>query len=132
MTWRRVFFDNYKAKLALFLMAAFMWFFVVSSRDYVETVKIPVRVINLPQNRVLLQPLPTQAQVRFRGKGTSLLLLGLFGDPHLDVDLSHPNYVYYFRPGLDQVDWSPAIEVQPLDILLPDTIFVQMEERHKP
>lgn len=128
MNWRKIFFENYKAKIALFLMAVFLWFFVVSSREYVQVLNVPVRGVNLPANRVLLVDLPRMAQVRFQGKGTSLLLLSLFGEPHLDVDLSTPGYSYLLHPGLDEVDWSPAIEVQALDIVSPDTLYVQMDD----
>jgi hypothetical protein len=128
MNWRKTFFDNYKAKLALFLMAAFLWFFVVSSREYLQAVRIPVSTISMPSNRVLLSDLPPWAEVRFRGKGTSLLLLGLFGNPHLNVDLSSSSYNYILSPSVDQVEWNPAIEVQVVDVLWPDTIQIQIDD----
>jgi hypothetical protein len=129
MNWRRLLFENYQAKIALFLMALFLWFFVVSSREYVQVMRVPVRALNLPGDRALMDKLPAYAEVRFRGKGTSLLLLELFGEPHLNVDLSSPSYFYWILPGLDQVDWSPAIEAQALEIVSPDTIWVSTEER---
>jgi hypothetical protein len=128
MNWRKTIFDNYKAKLALFFMAVFLWFFVVSSREYLHSMRIPVTAISKPSNRVLLSALPALAEVRFRGKGTSLLLLGLFGNPHLNVDLSSPSYNFTLNPGVDQVDWNPAIEVQVVDVLWPDTIQIQMDD----
>jgi hypothetical protein len=131
MNWRKTIFDNYKAKLALLLMAAFLWFFVVSSREYLQAVRVPVAAVSLPVSRVLLSDLPPWAEVRFRGKGTSLLLLGLFGNPHLNIDLSSPSYAYTLNSSVDQVDWNPAIEVQVVDVLWPDTIQIQMDDLAK-
>ena len=129
MTWRTLIFENYKAKIALFLMAVFMWFFVVSHREYIQVMKVPVRAVNLSSGRMLRRGLPPFAEVRFRGRGTSLLLLSLFGDPSLKLDLSLPGDFHVIHPSLELVDWSSAIEVQALDVVSPDSILVELENR---
>lgn len=128
MNWRRFFFENYTAKLALLLMAIFLWFFVVTSREYDQVINVPIRLTNLKEGKVFLEDPPSHAEVRFRGKGTSLLLLGLFGDVHLGLNLSTINYFYDFQTRLDQVKWAPGIAVQIMEILGPDTVHIRLDD----
>lgn len=128
MNWRRFFFENYTAKLALLLMAIFLWFFVVTSREYDQMMSVPLRLTNLKEEKVLLEDPPATAEVRFRGKGTSLLLLGLFGDVHLNLSLSTISYYYDYPTRLDQVKWAPGISVQLVEIINPDTVHIRLDD----
>jgi len=128
MNWRRFFFENYKPKLALLFMAIFLWFFVVTSREYDQILSVPIRMINLKENKVFLIDPPAHAQVRFRGKGTSLLVLSLFGDVNLTLDLSTIKQYYDYPIRLDQVNWASGVNVQIVEILEPDTVEIRLDE----
>ncbi len=128
MNWRSIFFKNYKVKIALFLMAVFLWFFVVTSRNYNQILKVPVKLVNLKEGKVFLKPPERIAQVRFYGKGTSLLLLSLFGDAHFTLDLSTINYYYDFPLRLDQLRWASGINVEAVEIISPDTVHVRIDD----
>jgi hypothetical protein len=128
MDWRSIFFKNYKVKIALFLMAVFLWFFVVTSRNYNQILKVPVKLVNLKENKVFLNQPAKYAEVRFHGKGTSLLLLSLFGDAHFTLDLSTINYYYDFPLTLDQLRWASGINVEAVEIVTPDTVHVRIDD----
>lgn len=128
MNWHDVFLKNYPAKLALLFMAVFLWFFVVTSREYDQVLSIPIRTTELRENKVFLEDPPRTAQVRFRGKGTSLLILGLFGDPHMSLDLSTIQWHYDFPIYEDQVRWASGINVKIIEILNPDTVKIRLDD----
>ncbi|RJP79755.1 MAG: hypothetical protein C4524_04660 [Candidatus Zixiibacteriota bacterium] len=128
MNWRRIIFDNYKAKAAILLMALFLWFFVVSSRIYVQTLDVPLQIHNLKPDKVLVEDLPEEVAVRFRGRGTALLLLGLVGRPRLELDLSGINRYYEFPLRPEQVNWAMSIDVQPVEVVYPDTVSVILDD----
>jgi len=129
MFWRSIIFQNYRAKIALLLMAVFLWFFVVSSKEYVQVLRVPVCTLNLQPDKVFLKAPPTYAQVRFRGRGTSLILLALFGDAHINLDLAAAKSSQNFHLTLDQVHWASSIDVQAMEIVPPDTIRIQLGDR---
>jgi YbbR domain-containing protein len=129
MEWKQIFIENYKVKLALFVMAVFLWFFVVSSREYVQVMKVPLRVVNLPDEKLFLEEPPSTVQVRFRGKGTSLILLYIFGDVHLSLDLLNVKYSFDYPLRIDQVEWATGLDVQILDIVYPDTVKIRLDDK---
>ncbi len=129
MEWKQIFIENYKVKLALFVMAVFLWFFVVSSREYVQVMKVPLRVVNFSSDKLFLEDPPPSVQVRFRGKGTSLLLLYIFGDVHLSLDLLNIKSSFDYPLRIDQVEWATGLDVQILDIVYPDTVKVRLDEK---
>ncbi len=129
MSWRKLIFDNYKAKIALLIMAGFLWFFVVSSSEYEQTLSVPVRLVNLREGKVFLQNPPRTVRVHFQGKGTSLLLLSLFGNLRLELDLANVNYAYAYPLKADQVKWASAINIRVLEILAPDTVMVRLDDK---
>jgi hypothetical protein len=128
MNWRNFFLKNYTAKLALLLMAVFLWFFVVTSREYDQILSVPIKLINLRESKVFLEIPPSSAEVRFHGKGTSLLLLSLFGDSHIDLSLETINHFYDFPLRLEYVEWSTGVNVQAVEILHPDTVHIRLDE----
>lgn len=128
MNWRRFFFENYRAKIALFLMAIFLWFFVISGREYDQVLSVPLRIVNLKENKVFLQKPPSHAEVLFHGSGSSLLLLSLFGDVHLTMDIGTINQYYDFPLRLDHVKWASGVNVKPTEILYPDTVHIRLDD----
>lgn len=128
MNWRNFFLKNFTAKLALLSMAVFLWFFVVTSREYDQILSVPINLINLKEDKVFLEIPPGTAEVRFHGKGTSLLLLSLFGDAHITLNLETISSYYNFPLRLEYVEWATDISVQPMEILRPDTVRIQLDD----
>ena len=73
--------------------------------------------------------MPSSGQVRFRGKGTSLILLYIFGDVHLSLDFLNVKSSYDYPIRMDQVEWATGLDVQILDIVYPDTVRVRLDEK---
>ncbi|MBU0520299.1 hypothetical protein KKA00_02685 [bacterium] len=128
MNWRSVFFKNYQAKIALFMMAVFLWFFVVTSQNYNQVLDVPIVMTGLKEGKVFLKPPVDHARVRFYGKGTSLLLLSVVGDARFVLDLSSINYFFDFPLHLDLLHWASGINVEVMDIVFPDTVFIRIDD----
>lgn len=128
MNWRNFFLKNFTAKLALLLMATFLWFFVVTSREYDQILSVPINLINIKENKVFLEIPPGTAEVRFHGKGTSLLLLTLFGDTHINLNLETISRYYDYPLRLEYVEWATGISVQAMEILSPDTVRIRLDD----
>lgn len=79
---------HYKVKLVSFLMALFLWFYVVTDNTYQYEMTVPVRVANLAEDRAILSDLPREAVIRVEGTGKALIGLMLSGDAWLTVDLA--------------------------------------------
>ncbi len=129
MRWREIPFSHPRAKIAIFCMAIFLWFFVASSKQYVHVLHVPIHTVNLPEDKVFLQAPPPYAEVRFRGRGTSLILLGLFGDPHIDLNLSGLTSPFVMHLAVAQVRWASSIDVQALEIVQPDTVNIHLGDK---
>jgi hypothetical protein len=134
MRWREIIFSHSRAKIAIFCMAVFLWFFVVSSKQYVDVLHVPIHTVNLPEDKVFLQAPPPYAEVRFRGRGTSLILLDLFGDAHIDLNLAGLVSPYVLQLTVAQVHWASGIEAQPVEIVQPDSIEILLGDKnhHQP
>ncbi len=128
MNWRRILFKNYGVKIALLLMAVFLWFFVISSREYTQVIEVPIRIIGLKTDKVLISDPPETADVRFQGKGTSLLLLSLYGDVRMEINISTINQFYDYPVQLELINWAPGINVDIMEILRPDTVCIRLDE----
>jgi len=128
MNWRSIIFKNYGVKTALLLMAVFLWFFVVSSRDYTQVIRVPIVLTEAKEGKVLVSDVPDEAEVRFHGKGTSLLLLSLYGDARLELSISSISQYYDYPVRLEMIKWAPGINVEIMEVLYPDTIFIRLDE----
>ena len=129
MRWREIIFSHTRAKIAIFCMAVFLWLFVATSKEYMHALRVPIHTENLPGDKVFLQAPPPYAEVRFRGRGTSLILLGLIGDPHIDLNLAGLTFPYVLHLTVTQVHWASSIDAQALEIVEPDSISIQLGDK---
>jgi len=78
LTWtRHLVTANAGPKLAALALALFLWVYVTSSRNYEAVMKLPITVSELPDSLVVVNDIPTTAQVRVFGRGDRLLWLAL-------------------------------------------------------
>lgn len=122
------FFRDYQVKLVVFVIAVFIWFYVITENEYDYTIEVPVAVANLPENKVVLNKLPDHVKVKVRGTGKSLIALSLGGGAKVQLDLSDvrkerlfklkPEYVFLTRRFAD---------IQIEEIIMPDTIRVRLD-----
>jgi len=129
MNWRSLIFKNYQAKIALFIMAVFLWFFVVTSKNYNQVLDVPVEIVGLQKGKVFLEPPADHVKVRFHGKGTSLLLLSIVGDAHFTLDISTINFFYDFPLRTELLRWASGINVEVTEIIAPDTVYIRIDDK---
>ena len=121
--------ENFRVKLALFLLAALLWFLVVTERTYEYALDIPIKLEGIRESKVVMNQVPDMARVKFHGKGRELLQLQVLSNPYLSVDLSTINYFYTFSSQLDMVVIPGGLAAVPLEILAPDSIPVMLGDR---
>jgi len=79
---------------SFFLFLSFIFWFLNSlAKDIEADVRYPVRYINLPKDRVLVEDLPSRLSLYLKGPGYSILKLKLSGNrTPVVIDISNVNY----------------------------------------
>lgn len=120
--------QNFRIKMGLFLLATLLWFLVVSKRSYEYAIVIPIEVIGLQPDMTLVNSLPSEALVKFRAAGQSLLSIRFITHPSLRLDVSSVNDSL-------SIPCEPAMVILPggvnaivLEIIQPDTIDVKVDK----
>ncbi|MBN1780415.1 hypothetical protein JW948_04760 [bacterium] len=85
-TIRKIFVENHKVKLFSLFCAVILWFYVDLENEFEATFQIRINIVNVPEDKILIEPLPETVPVRYRGVGKALLFLKR--KQHIDVDLS--------------------------------------------
>jgi hypothetical protein len=125
--------------LICLLIATLLWLVKALEKQYDTTVSIPVQYINLPENRVLVNPPPTRLNVKLRAQGFTLLRhkLGLSISPiDFDVKTLNTNTIDKKNPSdfyvlsnkfISRISNQVNSEITILDIS-PDTLFFHFEK----
>jgi hypothetical protein len=79
---------NYPLKIAAIIIAAFIWFYVVTDNEYKVSIKIPITFTNIEKGLFVSDNPESAATVSIRGTGKSIIRLKLFGNPHIEHNLS--------------------------------------------
>ena len=122
-------FSYYRTRINLFLLAVFLWLFVVTGREYEIYLDIPLVVENLRPGKILSKGIPETVRVNFRGLGRSLILLQLFHDSYLGLDISSIREYYDYPVIPEYVKTTSSLKVQAVSIVYPDTVLIRLEER---
>jgi len=121
--------SNYKVKLLSLCSALFLWFYVVTDNIYEYPIQVPIRVSALPEDKVLLKPLPEEARVLFSGTGKAFLSQS-FRMKRLDLDLSNAANVETIELASSMIRGIPRGEIfRPIRVLDPDSISVHLDTR---
>lgn len=81
-------FENYRVKIIVVTIATVFWFAVVTENVYEYDLEVPIVVTNLPIGKTLVGERPSQARVRFEGRGKALFALLFQRDAKVVVDLA--------------------------------------------
>ena len=68
---------NFRVKLGLFILAVILWFMVVSQRTYEYNIAIPIKVDGLRPDKVVVNELPHEVEIKVEALGRELLRLSL-------------------------------------------------------
>ncbi|MDZ7373936.1 MAG: hypothetical protein ONB23_08175 [candidate division KSB1 bacterium] len=120
--------QSIRVKLVAFLLALFLWFYVVTENTYRYEMEIPIRVTNLAPDRMLVTPLPEKALVRLEGPGKALIGILVARDVWLVADLAGVTRSRVWRPRTSEVSLGRAAgQVQVLEIVSPETLRVELD-----
>ena len=109
-------------------IASLLWVVHALNRNYTYTIKIPVRFINLPNNKLIVGDLPETLDVDIKASGLKLLFISLKKlTTHVDVDFTSLKtnakaQAYSIKNGNFNVKSSINFEVEVMKIR-PDTLF---------
>lgn len=119
---------NYQVKLTVFIIAIFIWFYVITEDQYDYVIKVPVSVTNLSDNKVILNNLPKTVKVKVNGTGKSLIALSMGSGANVQLDLSDVEKSKVFKLTPQQVFLTRRFEdVQIQEIVMPETIRVTLD-----
>lgn len=136
----KAFFNQQKLVLTLgpIGLALLLWVFVVSENVYSVVTKMPIEGRNLPARKALKEEVPAYAQVKLKGAGRDLfktLLLKRFVSEFklvLDLERISEEYVFvlndYFERYPQKVVISPTLEVEFVEVVYPDSVFISLDE----
>lgn len=125
--------DHFQIKVAMFILAAMLWFLVVTEKSHEYTLHLPIEISNLKSDWVLSAPIPETADVKFMAGGKAMLRLLFVQGPLIRINLASIDYktsAYSFKHALktEMVVIPGAIEAVPLEIETPDSVLIQIEE----
>ena len=80
--------NNLKYKIIVVVLAILVWFFVKTEDNYRYSFNIPLRLINLGQERIVLNEIPDYVETTFWGKGRTLFSLLLRRDVIYNLDVA--------------------------------------------
>ena len=97
------FFRNYKVKISVFLIAVFLWAFIMIGAEYDASFNIPLTIVGKKPGKTLVEPIPSTVKVQCKDSGKQLLMFQFFSDAHLQLDVSTINYFFDYPLRDDQI-----------------------------
>ena len=120
---------NYKIKLLSFVVAIFIWFFVITENDYETILEIPISTTNLPEGKVILNDIADFAKIKIKGTGKDLIALGFNSSARVQLDLSEVDKQKTFRLETKDVFLSrPSGLMTTEEILVPNEVSVVLDD----
>ena len=131
--------QQFGARAGALGLATFLWMFVVSNKDYVTIMNVPIEVRNLNERkRAYKKEIPQSIKVRLKGSGRAifktLLLKDFIPDFKLVIDLDRisEEYDFYLNEYYDKypqkVSIPSAFELQYIEVVYPDSIHISLDE----
>ncbi len=131
MTMRSVkdiFFRNYKVKISLFLVAVFLWFFIMVGGEYEAEFDIPLEIVGKRPVKVLVDEIPKTVKIQCIDTGKQLLLFQFFSHAVLRLDISTINYFYDFPISESQIFLPGGFYPRRFSIVSPDTVPIRLDD----
>lgn len=120
--------ENYKIKLVSLLFAIFIWFFVITENEYSYIIEVPVRVVNIPNDKIILNEVPATVKARIRGDGKNLIALSLGRGVRINLDLSDAEQSKTFHIKPNSIFISRAEDILIEEIITPDSVTIVLDE----
>ena len=110
-------------------MAMLLWFHVATDHVYETTRTFPLEIINIPPQLVLAEKLPSQVEVKIRGRGKEHLKLLLAEKKSLKIDaklfkIGETDYI--IRP--QQIPIPEGLELEVTGIISPQDLKIKLDD----
>jgi len=113
----------------MLVLAIFLWLFVVLNQQYETAIDIPLNIVEMKTNKVLISEVPENVAVKFSGSGKDLLILKYIQQASVDLDIHTINYFYDYPIQMEFIVTPPALDVEPLYLIGPDTAMIRLEDQ---
>jgi len=123
---KRLLFENLFAKILALVVSVLLWLYVTEQQTFQETMGVPLRLENIPEDLTLLGDAPGTDQIVLQGQGHFIRhrARGL----HLTLDMSGAEKGRYIRrltPADVSVPLEEAVEV--LEIVAPQLLTAELD-----
>ncbi len=119
--------ENFLVKAGMLLLAALLWFLVITEKAYEDTFAIPIAVNGIPKGMTPAVEIPKTALVRFHGRAKELIRLHYVSPPHFNLDIGGISERRVIKPKPESVIIPGGMNVTVIEILKPDSIITIME-----
>ena len=121
---------NIGLKIVSILFAALLWFYVTAQIEGMETVKIPLEIVNVPESLIVVSDVPPHVEVTMRGARSDLLKVRLFSNARLIVDLAGTHGRYLTVPlSRGMVTLPEGLKSDDVSINSPRVLSIALERR---
>ncbi len=121
---------NIGLKIISVVFAVFLWFYVTAQIEGIETVRIPLEIVNVPETLVVVNDVPRSVEVTIRGARSDLLKVRLFGKARLTVDLAGAQGRHLTVPlSRGMVALPEGLKPDDVSINAPRALSIMLEER---
>jgi len=116
-----------RTKGAILAVAIILWFSINLEKDFETTIQIPIKITNLKKGRVLLNSIPTFADVTIRGKGKVLFFSSIAKSLYFELDLSNLLNKKSFKINQSQFVNQSSENIKLISIQSPREVDVELD-----
>ncbi len=113
----------------MFLLAALLWFLVVTEKKYEYTMQLPLVPTNIMDGKMITSPYPRMTLVKFQATGKELLRMLFINKPELHANMSTIKEYYKYSIKLDMIVMQGGIVAEPLEIVFPDSVLFVLDDK---
>ncbi|MFQ6607524.1 MAG: YbbR-like domain-containing protein [Fidelibacterota bacterium] len=126
-----------KLWVGAFFFALLLWLLVVSEREYVHTLDVPIEIRNIPARKTLSAEIVPTAEVRFHGTGRALfqaILLKSLSNLKLVLDLDRIKTEYdfdlnnYYKDHPEKVVIPEGFDIKYISVVQPDSVHIALDD----
>ena len=127
-SFKDIFFRNYKVKIFLFVVAGFLWFFIMVGGEYEAQFDIPIEIVGKRPAKVLVDEIPETVKIQCVDTGKQLLLFQFFSHAVMRLDISTINYFYDFPISESLIFLPGGFYPRRFSIVSPDTVPIRLDD----
>jgi YbbR domain-containing protein len=111
------------------VFAVLLWFHLATEKDnYERLMEVPIVLTGVPTDRMVAEPIPEYAQVRFRGNGKQLLLL-TWRSVVVEVDVSDIQTRGSRSIDLSAVRFPEGRDLEAVEVVTPQRFTIELDRR---